>query len=56
MVETSPTSRSFVDRWLVLIAACLGAFVVPSNTTAVMTAAVGTLFAWLVRYLPKPRP
>lgn len=38
MVETSPTSRSFVDRWLVLIAACLGAFVVASNTTAVMTA------------------
>lgn len=38
MIETSTTSRPFVDRWLVLIAACLGVFVVASNTTAVMTA------------------
>ncbi|MGI9404045.1 MAG: MFS transporter [Hyphomicrobium sp.] len=38
MVDASQTSRSFLDRWLVLIAACLGAFLVASNTTAVMTA------------------
>lgn len=38
MAETSATVRPFLDRWLVLIAACLGAFVVTSNSTAVMTA------------------
>ncbi|MFA9443221.1 MAG: MFS transporter [Hyphomicrobium sp.] len=38
MIATSTTSRPFVDRWLVLIVACLGAYVVASNTTAVMTA------------------
>lgn len=38
MIETSPTSRSFFDRWLVLIVACLGAFLVGSNATGVMTA------------------
>ncbi len=38
MIAPSTTSRSFVDHWLVLIVACLGAFAVTSNTTAVMTA------------------
>jgi len=38
MVDTSQTSRSLFDCWLVLMVACLGAFLVGSNATGVMTA------------------
>lgn len=38
MIENAPTGRPFFDRWLVLIAACLSAFLVGSNATGVMTA------------------